>query len=80
MKRRRPSPKARLKPEAVWEQLNRRNLSQNELARQVGITSGYLSQLISGSRSPSARVRRRLQEALEIDQFEQLFRLERVDE
>ncbi len=63
----RPEPRARLNPDAVWAQLNRRNLAQNELARAAGITSGYLSQLMSGTRYPSAAVRTRLAEALGLE-------------
>ena len=80
MKRRRASPRVKLKPEPVWEKINRRNMSQNELARRAEISSGYLSQLISGSKSPSPDVRRRLQAALEMSQFDDLFIQEYADE
>ena len=80
MKRRRPPSRVKLKPEAVWEPIQRRNISQNDLARLTNISSGYLSQLISGTRSPSAKVRKRLQSALEIQNFDALFILERCDE
>ena len=55
-------------------------MSQNELARLAKILSGYLSQLISGRKSPSPAVRRRLQSALELDSFDQLFTMEYRDE
>ena len=80
MTRRRPSPRVMLKPEPVWERINRRNMSQNELARQVEISSGYLSQLINGRKSPSPGVRKRLQTALECDRFDDLFVLEYLDD
>ena len=80
MNQRRASPRVRLKPEVVWERINRRNLSQNELARRAEISSGYLSQLINGRKSRSASVRRRLQAALECDRFEELFVLEYADD
>ena len=80
MKRRRPYARVKLKPDAVWEQTNRRNLSQNDLARLTNISPGYLSQLISGRRSPSANVRKRLQLALDTPNFDSLFMLERCDE
>lgn len=76
MSRRRPAHRVKLKPEAVWEQINRRNMSQNELARASGISSGYLSQLISGTRSPSPAVRKRLQAVLGVYEFDQLFVME----
>ncbi|MDE2933879.1 MAG: helix-turn-helix transcriptional regulator [Chloroflexota bacterium] len=78
MRRRQPASRVRLKPEAVWSYLNRLNMSQNELARRVGISSGYLSQLMSGTRCPSAAVRVRLMEALGVTDFEDLFILEIV--
>lgn len=79
MSGKRSRPKVRLNPYAVWDRLNRANLSQNELARQMGISSGYLSQLITGQRRPSPRMRRRLQKALDIARFDDLFIVERGD-
>lgn len=73
-KRRRQA--VRLNAMAVWTHLNRLNLAQNELARQVGITSGYLSQLISGTRCPSPQLRRRLLDALGDLPFDDLFVVE----
>jgi len=63
----------RLNNVAVWDFLTRRNLAQNELARTLGITSGYMAQLISGSRSPSPRLRRTMLEALSPLTFDDLF-------
>lgn len=80
MRRRRESPRVRLKPEPLWERIGRRNLSQNELAGLAQISSGYLSQLISGRKSPSPEVRRRLQAALNITHFDELFALEYEDD
>ena len=76
MKRRQPSSRVKLDPHKVWELLNRLNMTQNELARLVGTSSGYLSQLMSGTRCPSADMRRRLMEALGVTRFEDLFILE----
>ena len=73
-KRRRQT--VRLNAGAVWAHLNRRNLAQNELARQLGITSGYLSQLMSGQRCPSPQLRRRLVRALGDPTFDDLFVVE----
>lgn len=80
MKHRPSSPKAKLRAEPVWELITRRNMSQNELARRSEISSGYLSQLISGRKNPSPDVRKRIQAALEVDQFDDLFDLEYGDE
>ena len=55
MKQRRMSPRVKFKPEPVWEQISRRSISQNDLARLAKISSGYLSQLICGRKSPSPK-------------------------
>ena len=80
MTRRRPSCKSRLDPHKAWELLNRLNIAQNELARMAGISSGYLSQLMTGTRCPSPETRRRLMKVLGVSEFEDLFLLEDVDE
>jgi len=46
--------------EAVRERMTAHGFSQNEVARQVGISSGYLSQIMNGNRAPSPRVLKRL--------------------
>ena len=70
---------ARLEPQGVWERLNRLNMTQNELARLAGISSGYLSQLMTGKRRPGPETRRRLLEALAAA-FDDLFTLEAARE
>lgn len=40
--------------------LTEHNLSQNEFAHMAGTDSGYLSQLLSGQRFPSPKMRARL--------------------
>ncbi len=73
MKRRRPSTRVNLNAAAVWELLDQLDMSQNELARLAGISPSHLSYLMNGERSPSPRVRRKLQQALEVDDFHWLF-------
>ena len=80
MKRRKPCFRVRLRTEVVWELLNRLNLSQNQLAQRAGIASGYMSQLMSGQRFASPRVRRRLMDVLGVTDFDYLFILEKVCE
>ncbi|MYC06805.1 MAG: helix-turn-helix domain-containing protein [Chloroflexi bacterium] len=79
VKRRQPSSRVVLRAVAVWRLLDERGISQNELARLCGLSSGYMSQLVGGTRSPSPRVRRRIQQALEITDFDELFLIERLD-
>ena len=76
MPRKAAAVRVRLNARAFWDRLERANLSQNELARRIGVTSGYLSQLISGRRSPSPRTRRCLLEALDVGGFDELFIVE----
>ena len=65
---------------ALWERLALLNRSQNWLAREIGVSPGYLSMLVNGGRAPSGRIRRRMLKALGVDDFHQLFRLEVTDE
>ena len=69
-----------LRAAAFWSLLDERDISQNELARLCGLSSGYMSQLMSGKRSPSAHVRRDIQNALGVTDFDELFIIERLDD
>ena len=79
MKQKRIFYRVRLRAEEVWELLNRLNLTQNELARRIGRSSGYLSQLINGERCPSPETRRRLMQVLGVSDFDDLFVMEKVN-
>ena len=63
------APRVWLNPAAVWELLDRLDISQNQLARLAGISPGHLSLLMNGRRSPAPGVRRRLMKALGVDDF-----------
>ena len=62
----------RLRPQAVWACLERLDMSQNTLARRIGVTQGFLSLLMNGRRSPSARTMRSLMKELDAT-FDELF-------
>ena len=47
-------------PRALWDRMDAHDLSQNETARRAGISSGHLSQIMNGQRTPSGRVLERL--------------------
>ena len=51
-------------PRTLWERMDALGLSQNEVARRVGISCSYLSQIMNGQRTPSGDVLRRLYEVL----------------
>ncbi len=48
----------------VWDRMDALGVSQNEVARCAGVSSGHLSQIMSGRRRPSPRVLRRLHHVL----------------
>ena len=62
----------RLRP-GIKRALARVNRTQNGVAKECGLTSGYMSQLLGGSRCPGPEVRERLLTALPQLTFDQLF-------
>ena len=79
MKRRKPTFRARLDPDQAWERLNVLNMSRNELARRIGRSLRFVSDLFNGRRYASGETRRRLMAVLEAVRFEDLFILEETD-
>ena len=73
-------PRIKLNPHAFWDRLNVLNMTQNQLASRAEITSGYVSLLVSGKRSPSPELRGRLMEILGVADFHDLFIVEECDE
>ena len=69
----------RLKTQAIWRRLEVMGRSQNWLARQAGLSPGYLSTLLNEERAPSGRIRRRIQKALGVPDFDELFELQQHD-
>ena len=69
-----------LKTKAVWDRLELLGRSQNWLARETGISRGYLSNLVNEGRAPSGRIRRRMQRVLGVEDFEDLFELRHEDD
>ena len=59
-----PAKCAEVDRQAMWERMNAHDISQNEVARRAGISSGHLSQIMTGQRSPSPGVVKRLHGAL----------------
>ncbi len=79
-RRRRGRTVVRLDEVALWKRLASLNRSQNWLARETGVSPGYVSMLVNGGRTPSGRVRKRMLKALGLNDFHQLFRLEVRDD
>lgn len=65
--------KVKLKKQVIRRILARKNLSQNWLAFRVQTTSGYMSQLIRGVRTPSPEMRQKILDVLRDYQFDDLF-------
>ena len=70
--------KVRLNQSTVMQAIARRNMSQNMLAIRAGISSGYISQIMCGTRNPSPRVRQKLQDVLSPLTFDDIFIIEEI--
>ena len=57
--------------------LAKKNMSQNWFAYKVGVSSGYMSQLMLGTRNPSPKLREKILTALKLDEsgFNEVFQL-----
>ncbi len=75
-RRRRGRTVVRLNTAALWERLSQLNRSQNWLAREIGVSPGYVSMLVNGRRTPSGRIRRRMLKVLRVTDFKHLFDME----
>jgi transcriptional regulator with XRE-family HTH domain len=62
-----------LKKKNLEKILIRKNKSQNWFADRIEVSSGYMSQLMTGSRSPSPKVRERIMNNLPEQSFDDLF-------
>ena len=79
-RRRRGRSVVRLNTAALWERLALLGRSQNWLAREIGVSPGYVSMLVNEGRAPSGRIRTRMLKALGVNDFHQLFTLEEMDD
>ena len=70
----------RLDAAALWRRLNLLNRSQNWLAKEVGISPDTSPFLVNEGRAPSGRIRRRMQKALGVENFHELFKQEDNDD
>ena len=67
--------KVKLKSTQIKTILIRKNLSQNWLAKRIGTSTGYMSQLMNGSRSPSPKIREKIIKSLGITEFDDIFQI-----
>jgi len=68
--------KVKVNSKALWDAVARQNLCQTEMAEKLGISKSYMSQVLSGTRSPSPRLRRRMLDVLSPLTFDDLFVVE----
>ena len=73
--RRRKRAAVRLKTRALWNRLDLLSRSQNWLAQEMGVSRGCLSKLVNEERVPFGRIRWRMQGALGVRDFQELFAL-----
>ena len=71
--------RVKLNQAAVLRAIARRNMSQNMLAIRAGTSSGYVSQIICGTRNPSPRMREKLLTVLAPLTFDDIFVIEESD-
>ena len=55
-----PAKRTSVDQEAVWDRMDAHGFSQNEVARRAGVSSGYLSLIMSGKVNPSPDVLKKL--------------------
>ena len=66
-----------IRKEAIRKILARKNMSQKRFARQLDVSYGYLSQLMTGVRNPSPDLRIKILEKLKMDEsgFDKVFEI-----
>ncbi len=69
--------KVQLRGRAIRKMLAQRNRQQKWLAAELGITSGYMAQLLNGDRGPSPELRQKIQMCFEGKSFHELFSIQK---
>jgi transcriptional regulator with XRE-family HTH domain len=69
--------KAKLRSDVVRKILFERNQPLKWLTMKLGTSSGYMSQMMNGSRFPSPQMRQKLMDVLKVSQFNELFRIKK---
>ncbi len=65
--------KVKLNGSAVKLVLAQRNISQNALAKGMGVSDSYFSQMVRGVRNPSPKMRQMILDGLAPMEFDDLF-------
>jgi ribosome-binding protein aMBF1 (putative translation factor) len=69
----------KIKTEVITETLIKTNKNQKWLADKIGVSSGYISDIISGNVVPAGKVRDNLMKALGIKEWDGLYELVESD-
>ena len=72
--------KVKVKGRDIERLLAKRNVAHNAFATRLGISDGYLSQLVRGERYPSAELRAKILRSLKGVTFDDLFEIMDTDE
>lgn len=69
--------KVAIRHNKIQKILAKKNMSQNCFAMRLGVSSGYMSQLMSGVRNPSPDLRVKILAELKMDEsgFDEVFEL-----
>lgn len=71
--------KVKLKSDVIALIITKRNISQNGLAKYIGTSNGYFSQMMNGIRNPSAKMREKILRVLELlegSEFDDIFEIQ----
>lgn len=71
--------KVNLRNETIKRILLRKNKTQNWLAHRLEISTGYMSQLMEGTRNPSPKLREKIMNYLPDFGFDDLFEMKVMD-
>ena len=69
-----------LKGKSVKIILSKKNMTQNEFARQINVSQYYLSELLSEQKNPSPHLRKKIQKFLRIRDWDKLFQVKSENE
>ena len=70
--------KVKLKSDVIGLIIAKRNISQNCLAKYIGTSNGYFSQMMNGIRNPSPKMREKILKVLSVlegSEFDDIFEI-----
>ena len=67
--------KVKLKSDVIVQIIAKKNISQNGVAKYIGTSNGYFSQMMPGKRNPSPKMRVKILKYLSDYKFDDIFKL-----